>query len=57
MPKFKIKDIVKKIGQFQKYIIITILPLVDAEQKYECKFYPSHLSVKFTFKESELELA
>jgi len=57
MPKFKIDYVVKRIGKFQKYIIITVLPLVDVEQKYECRLYKSHLVVKFTFKESELELA
>jgi hypothetical protein len=56
MTKFKIDDVVKRIGKFQKYVVVTVLPLVD-EQRYECKLYKSHLEAKFTFKENELESA
>jgi len=49
---FNVNDIVKKTTGSQRYIIVTIL----SDSKYECKLYPQHSSVKFTFNEADLVL-
>jgi uncharacterized protein YodC (DUF2158 family) len=52
---FKVGDIVKKVsGGTQKFIVKQVLQ----DSMYKCTYYPETApSVKFTFKESELQLA